>query len=80
MTLPADLVAFLTVMLRGAFLSCEALVLGGLVFTRFLAQPLAAVNGAAGAETLDTGLRWMVRSAYGLLVVIVVSTALGLTT
>ena len=78
MTLPPDLVAFLATLLRGAQLSAQALVIGGLVFTLTLAQPLALRLGRAGAELAALGLRRTALAALTLAGVMAAIIATGL--
>jgi putative copper resistance protein D len=63
MTLPADLAAFLTMLLRGCQLAAQSLLIGGLAFLLLLARPLAPALAGAGPLLLDRSRLWAGRAA-----------------
>ena len=66
MSLFLEIFAFLTVLLRGATLAAQALVLGGLVFKAALAGPLAAAMGPGHARTVAAAERFLRWSCWAL--------------
>lgn len=70
-----DVFGFLSVLLRGAEITAQSLVVGGLVYLAALAQPLAADIGAPSYKILGLGRRWVGRAALGLAVVVAVALA-----
>jgi putative copper resistance protein D len=66
MSLILEIFAFLTVLLRGATLAAQALVLGGLIFEAALAGPLAATMGHGHERTLATVGRFLRGSCWAL--------------
>ena len=71
--LPPDIVAFLAVILRGAQLSAQSVVLGGLLFLFGVARPLAGRLTGAGRGLEIAGLRWTARAGSVLAAVVVVA-------
>ena len=77
MTLPADLAAFITMLLRGCQLAAQSLLIGGLAFLLLLARPLApALPGGAGAQLLEKSRLWAGRA--GLLLAVVAALDVGI--
>jgi putative copper resistance protein D len=77
MTLPADLAAFITMLLRGCQLAAQSLLIGGLAFLLLLARPLAsALPDGAGPRLLDKSRLWAGRA--GLLLAVVATLDVGI--
>jgi putative copper resistance protein D len=71
MSLPPDLAAFITMLLRGGQLTAQALLLGGLAFLLALARPLAPALDLTGPSLLTASRVWAGRA--GLLLAVVAS-------
>ncbi len=76
MTLPADLAAFITMLLRGCQLAAQSLLIGGLAFLLVLARPLAPALAGAGPQLLDKSRLWAGRA--GLLLALVAALSVGI--
>jgi putative copper resistance protein D len=76
MTLPADLAAFITMLLRGCQLAAQSLLIGGLAFLVILARPLAPALAGAGPQLLDKTRLWAGRA--GLLLALVAALNVGI--
>ena len=61
MILPADLAAFITMLLRGCQLAAQSLLLGGLTFILLLARPLAP-SLPGGALLIERSRHWTGRA------------------
>ena len=70
-----DVFGFLSVLLRGAEITAQSLVVGGLVYLVALVHPLAADIGAPGEKLLWLGRRWVSRAALGLAIVVTIALA-----
>jgi putative copper resistance protein D len=75
MTLPPDLAAFITMILRGSQLTAQSLLVGGLFFLALLARPLAPALQSGGAVLAAAGL-WVGRA--GLVLAVVAALAVGI--
>ena len=76
MILPADLAAFITMLLRGCQLAAQSLLIGGLAFLLVLAYPLASALQGAGPQMLDKSRLWAGRA--GLLLALVAALSVGI--
>jgi putative copper resistance protein D len=76
MTLPADLAAFITMLLRGCQLAAQSLLIGGLAFLVALARPLAPALQGAGPQLLEKSRLWAGRA--GLLLALVAALSVGI--
>jgi len=76
MTLPADLAAFITMLLRGCQLAAQALLIGGLAFIALLARPLAPALQGAGPRLTEASRLWAGRA--GLLLALVAALNVGI--
>jgi putative copper resistance protein D len=76
MTLPADLAAFITMLLRGCQLAAQSLLIGGLTFLVVLANPLAPALAGAGPQLVVMTRLWAGRA--GLLLAFVAALNVGI--
>jgi len=77
MIIPADLAAFITMLLRGCQLAAQSLLLGGLAFILLLARPLAPAL-PTGTQILERSRFWAGRSALLLAGVAALNVAINL--
>jgi len=78
MSLPPDLAAFITMLLRGGQLTAQTLLLGGLTFLLALARPLAPALTAAGPPLLVASRRWAGRAGLMLAMVAALNVAINI--
>lgn len=78
MTLPADLAAFITMLLRGCQLTAQSLLIGGLVFLVALARPLAPSLAGFGPQLLARSRVWTGRAGLALAVVAALDVGINL--
>jgi putative copper resistance protein D len=78
MILPADLAAFITMLLRGSQLAAQALLLGGLAFWLALARPLAPSLQQAGPALLSASRLWAGRAGLLLAAVAALNVAVNI--
>jgi putative copper resistance protein D len=77
MTIPPDLAAFITMLLRGSQLTAQSLLVGGLAFLALLARPLAPVLGGGGA-LVESCRRWTGRAGLALAVIAALAVAVNI--
>ena len=77
MILPADLAAFITMLLRGCQLAAQSLMLGGLAFILLLARPLAP-SLPSGAQLVERSRYWTGRAGLLLAGVAALSVAINI--
>ena len=76
MTLPADLAAFITMLLRGCQLTAQSLLIGGLVFLTALAYPLAPALAGSGPLLIEKAKLWTGRA--GLVLALIAALDIGI--
>jgi len=77
MSIPPDLAAFITMLLRGSQLTAQSLLVGGLAFLTLLARPLAPAL-ANGAVLIDASRRWAGRAGLALALVAALAVAVNI--